>query len=142
MAIVVYNGANQHSISAGPDHRVVLNPGQNIVDDEVWDKIYNHAQKERDNKRSKTRGGVLYLEDEGMLEVITLNDDEFDISATPKKKAIEIINSEIDLGVLKSYQDAENAGKSRKGVLEALTAQIHLIEQANSGDGSGSGDAD
>lgn len=136
--IIYYNGDNQHSISAGPLHRVVLNPGQNIVDDEVWKKIVESAEKEAKNPKNKTKGGVLYLQDEGLIKVL---DDEmqgghFTISAFNQKDAFELIDAEVSVDNLKEFLRQERDGKDRDKIVKKLEKKIIAIEEAEAKGGT------
>ena len=132
--IVFYKGANQHSVSAGPEHRVVLNPGQNVVEKEVWDKIVSVQEKLA--KKSGKRTGVLHLIDEKLVKVIGEGeeDEDFSFDSLNQKDAIDLIGTEASIDNLDEYYIVEADGKNRPKVIEAIDAQIEKIKKADQSD--------
>lgn len=130
MPIIMHNGANIESVSAGPKDLVRLVPGSNDVDDEVWGRIVEAAEDEATNKKSKTKGGVLFLLETGVIkEIDDVVSGVADVSKMNVKEAVEVVNSEIDLDNLNKMLAIENNLKSpRKGVVDALKNQIELVE--------------
>lgn len=128
---VFYKGANQHSISAGPTDRVVLNPGQNVVDEDVWNKIVETSEKEM--KANKGRAsGVCRLLEEGLVKVFGEGDEGVDFEKLNQKDAIELIGSEISIEVLEDLYVTESDDKNREKVLTAIDKQIDKLKKADS----------
>jgi len=128
---VYYKGANQHSVSAGPKFRVVLNPGRNEVDDNVWAAI------EKTAKDLNEKGGITRLKKEGMILVFKTEAEHdaamsgdaevLDISEMNQKNAIEVVDAEVSDENLLDFIDQETNGKKREKVLEAINARIDLL---------------
>lgn len=132
--VVFYKGANQHSISAGPDDRVVLNPGQNIVAEETWNKIV--SVQEKIAKKTGKRSGVLFLMDEDLIKVIGSGEDgeSFSFEDLNQKDALDVISTEISVDKLDEYYIMESDGKNRAKVLEAIDKQLEVIKKAEKTD--------
>ena len=144
MPIIYYKGANQHSVSAGPEHRTVLNPGQNVVDDEIWNKIVECAHKEQKNEKRKTKGGVLHLIEEGNIKIreSTMTGQELDIGALNQKDALELVDGETSTENLVTFLKQEKGGKTRPKVVGALESKILKIEEAEVADAERDGSGD
>jgi len=130
--IIFYKGANQHSVSAGPNSRVVLNPGQNVVPAETWDEIVKVSEKLA--KKTGKRSGVLHLMDENLIKIIGEGGEDFDFEGLNQKDAIEIIGTEISIDKLDEYYIVESDGKNRQKVIEAIDSQIETIKKADQSD--------
>lgn len=144
MPIIYYKGANQHSVSAGPAHRTVLNPGQNVVDDEIWNKIVESAHKEQKNEKSKTKGGVLHLMEEGKIKILesAMTGQELDIGALNQKDALELVDGETSTENLVKFLKQEKGSKARPKVVGALESKILKIEEAEVADAERDGSSD
>lgn len=142
--IIYYDGANQHSVSAGPKHRVVLNPGQNKVDDEVWNKITEAAEKEAANENNKTRGGVTYLLENGKIKVLesAVTGNQLEIGALNQKDALELIDIETSTENLVTFLKQEKGGKARPKLIAALESKILNIEEAEAAEAERDGSSD
>ena len=130
--VIFYKGANQHSVSAGPSDKVVLNPGQNVVDEATWGKIVSTSEKEM--KKNKRASGVCRLMEEGLVKVFGEGEDEsgVDFEKLNQKDAIELIDSEIDIETLETYYVTESDDKNREKVLDAIEKQIEKLKKADS----------
>jgi len=95
--VIFYKGANQHSVSAGPTDRIVLNPGQNVVDEEMWNKIVSMSEKEMKANKGRATGVCRLLEEE-LVKVFGEGEESgVDFEKLNQKDAIELIGSEISI---------------------------------------------
>ena len=128
--IIFYKGANQHSVSAGPGDRVVLNPGQNVVNEATWNKIVKHSEKEK--KENKRASGVCRLIEDGMVRVFGEGEESgVDYEKLNQKDAIELINTEISVEKLEDLYVVESDDKNREKVLTAIDKQIDKLKKAD-----------
>lgn len=129
--VVFYKGANQHSVSAGPGDRVVLNPGQNVVIEETWNKIVKHSEKEKKENGKAT--GVCLLIEEDLVKIFGEGEDEngVDYEKLNQKDAIELIKTEISIDKLETLFVTESDNKNREKVLTAIETQIETLKKAD-----------
>jgi len=123
--VVMYKGANQHSVSAGPKDRIVLNPGNNTVDRDVWGRIVKAAEK------NDEKGGVKHLEDVGLIKIIDSNDSsKIDINTLNQPEALELVEAETVIDNLINFGKQNEDGKKRPKVGEAIELRVMMIEEA------------
>jgi hypothetical protein len=135
--LINYKGENVESVSAGPRDLVRLNPGVNTVDAAMWKRIIDAAEIEQKNKKSKTKGGVLFLIDNDLVsEVPAMGSEEtdetglVDITKVNVKNGIDIVRAEADLESLGVYLAAEKGKENRATLVKAITGQIDALETA------------
>lgn len=151
-AVVIFNGARQHSFSAQKDCLVTLNAGQNVVSIEKLSRLMGETGDDTlDAMASESfvdmvAGGDVQILDEGAVvkaepaskdDTTGLNTGkdgdniEINIIKLGAKDAIELIKGEADADKVQAYLDAEESqgDDARKTVvsaaeqaLEALTA--------------------
>lgn len=134
--IVFYDGANIHTVSAGPTDRVRLVPGRNTVADDVWKRL---TQPERGSE------SLLEMIGEGKVRVqapkgegegtVSQEAGVFNIGEMIQSDAVEAIQNEMDLEVLKTYRRQELDRERRrmlprKVVLQAIDAQERKLGRA------------
>jgi len=108
--VIFYKGANQHSVSAGPTDRIVLNPGQNVVDEEMWNKIVSMSEKEMKANKGRATGVCRLLEEE----------------------LVKVFGEGEESGVDFEKLNQKDADKNREKVLAAIDKQIDKLKKADS----------
>lgn len=143
--LINYKGANIESVSAGPRDLIRLTPGINSVDADVWARVIAAAKVEAKDKKSKTKGGILFLiENDLVVEVPAMGaggDDAetdenglVDITKMKPREGIEVVNAELDLGTLGVFLAAEKGGKNRATLVAAIEKQIDALTKADEED--------
>ena len=147
-AVVLFNGARQHSFSAQKDCLVTLNAGSNVVSVEKLNRLLGETgDKKLDAMASESfvdmvaAGDIEILDDAAVVKADASAKDkatgistsskgdnnEIDITALGAKAAIGVIESEADADKVKSYLDAENSGEPRKTVVKAAEKAIEAL---------------
>jgi len=148
-AVVIFNGARQHSFSAKKDCLVTLNAGSNVVSVEKLNRLLGETgDDDLDAMASESfvdmvaAGDIQILDEDAVVTAKEGKKDsatgiatgagdsiEVDITKLGAKDVIALIEGEADAEKVQAYLDAENAGEPRKSVvaaaekaLEALTA--------------------
>jgi Arc/MetJ family transcription regulator len=114
--IVYLNEARVHILTATAAHVMQLQPGRNVVDDEVFNQVEKHSPEFRDMVEK---------------ELIIVQGEAVDITKLSAAKAIQLIELESTVAGVEDLLDQElKSEKSRKTVLEAAEAKITAIKQA------------
>jgi len=114
--IVYLNEARVHILTATAAHVMQLQPGRNVVDDEVFNQVEKHS----DEFRSMVE-----------KELIIVQGEAVDITKLSAAKAIQLIELESTVaGVDELLNQELKNEKSRKTVLEAAEAKIEAIKLA------------
>jgi hypothetical protein len=120
MSKIIYNNeARVHIFSAGQDELMRLYPGRNNVEDDIHAKI----EKSSDSFRQAIEDGT-----------VTVVGDAIKMSALDQKQAIELVEMEATVDGVQELLKQESRGKKRKPVIEAATAKITAIKQAEASD--------
>ena len=91
-------------------------PGKNEVDAEVLDAV-KEANEESWEHYSRHLKQEIDMPEEGI-----------DVSVMTVNEAKTIIENTMSVGELNEFMEAEEANKSRKGVKDAIEAQIEILE--------------
>ena len=118
MSKVVYlNEARVHILTATAAHVMQLQPGRNVVDDEVFEQVEKHSDE---FKRMVEK------------EEIIVQGEAVNITKLSAAKAITLIELESTIAGVEELLNQElGSDKSRKTVLEAAEAKIAAIQQAD-----------
>ncbi len=132
MPLVYYKGANQHTVSAGPKHRIRLNPGKNVVDDDLWNAVLAASEKEHaTSKPGGTRYGLKPMIDKGLILVVegdkVTENTMVDLTKLTKEDALHIVENEVSTDNLAIMLEQEKTGKKRKQVLNAIETAVIKI---------------
>jgi len=146
-AVVIFNGARQHSFSAQKDCLVTLNAGKNVVSVAKLERLTGKTDDAELNKAKSVsfiemiETGEIEIVDDAAVEVAeTTEDDNSIVKDTNKntikinivdlgaKEAITVISAEADVDIVQGYLDAENAsGDTRKTVVKACEDAITAL---------------
>lgn len=133
--LIGYDGANQHSFSAGPRDLVRLNPGVNTVDAGVWDRVIAAAKKEMAGPNPCKSGGILAMIEVGTVTIIPSSDGgAIDFASMNAGEVISLVEAEFDPDKLEVFLADEKAGKARATVIKAIEKHIAALEVPASGD--------
>jgi hypothetical protein len=120
MSKIIYNNeARVHIFSSGQDELMRLYPGRNNVEDDIHAKI----EKASESFRQAIEDGT-----------VTVIGDAIKMSALDQKQAIELVEMEATVDGVQELLKQESRGKKRKPVIEAATAKITAIKQAEASD--------
>lgn len=139
--ILIYEGANLHTLSAGARHRVRLVPGQNEVPDDVWAEVLEKST------------GVKHLIETGKLRefraqredgtaVAPRRSDEVNVAELKVISVKEIVENTTDVPKLRGFLAQENRreGGARKSVLDLIGHRIELLTTPPKAEGEGAGE--
>jgi len=146
-AVVIYNGARQHSFSAKKDCLVTLNAGSNVVSVEKLERLTGETgDNELDAMKSQSfidmlESGEIQIVDEDAVVTAESGkkDDttgintgtgdaiEIDITKLGAKDGIALIEGEADAEKVQAYLDAENSGEPRKSVVVAAEKALKAL---------------
>ncbi len=148
-AVVVFNGARQHSFSAQKDCLVTLNAGSNVVSVEKLNRLLGETgNDELDAMASESfvdmvAAGEIDILDEGAVvtaeegkkdsatDIATGKDGdniEINITKLGAKDGIALIEGEADAAKVQAYLDAENSGEPRKSVVAAAEKALYFFQ--------------
>lgn len=132
--IVFYDGANIHTVSAGPTDRVRLVPGRNTVADDVWKRL---TQPERGSE------SLLEMIGEGKVRVpapkgegegtVSQEAGVFNIGEMIQSDAVEAIRNEMDLVILQLYRRQEHDRQGRRMLPRRIVLQAIDSQEKNLG---------
>ena len=127
--IVIYEGTNIHTVSAGAEHKQRFVPGRNAVPDETW-----AALKEKSAGTKDLIARHLLKEVEAELEdgsSVTLTDIEsINIGVMTPASALQLIENETEVQQLRQYaiQEQQRNDGGRAEIYEAIEKQVGLVD--------------
>jgi len=116
--ILHLNEARQHTLSAGPKHLLRLVPGRNIVDDKIFDAVFNGGEKEKTTRL------------QSMIEdgTVVVHGETLDITKMKIKDAVALVEMETTIDGLEDLMGQEDAQKEpRKKVVKAIEIKIDAM---------------
>lgn len=118
--IVVLEEARQHTLSAGPAHMMRLNPGRNIVDETVYQRVSSTSE----TFKALVSAGKIVVKGESI-----------DLKKMNAAEAIETIEAETTVeGVDELMETEMKDGRPRKTVVEAAESWKAVLEETGGGD--------
>ncbi len=116
--ILHLNEARQHTLSAGPKHLLRLVPGRNIVDDKIFDAVFNGSEKEKTTRL------------QSMIEdgTVVVHGETLDITKMKIKHEVALVEMETTIDGLEDLMGQEDAQKEpRKKVVKAIEIKIDAM---------------
>lgn len=116
--IIYLNEARQHTFTSDKS-RLSLNPGRNLVDDEIYRDIAQGLCKS-DSFNTLVDNGIIIVQGE-----------KIDITKLSKAKAIDLIELETTIeGVMELLDQERSSAKPRENAIKFAEAKIDAIRQA------------
>lgn len=123
--ILYLDEARSHTLSAGPSHLLRLNPGRNVVEDEVFEEVLKARGKDKKGKPNPS-SALEDLIEEGKVKVVG---ETLDITTMTVNEALDFVEKEAtEEGLLDLMEQESGKKKPRKQVVKAIEGLLDQIQ--------------
>ena len=107
-------------------NRITLVPGANTLDEAQTEALRAVA----DQVKERVTRGAFELMDMDMDEFTSGEAGAANVTEMNTRNAVEVIRETVDVKTLEKFQEQEEEGAERKGVLSAIEKQLDKVEAA------------